>query len=270
MHGFAYGLPYEITEMIIAHAAHDSRTLKACALTCHSWHVAAVPHLHYTLTLMDKVPGTSRGNLEPLSKLHQQGLIPLIKEVRVQQRHGKRTWFAPQAFGRRELRYFSALANVQTLRVKHLEISLFIPGIERYFGHFSPTLRSIALFEPVCTPRQLSHFLSHFPNLENIKIWGILTHTLSVIIPDTELVPFSAPKLQGRLVLYDFDSVETWTRLIALGGGLRFRYMDLSRVGDCAPVLFEACAGTLETLRFHATDGSSGEWFSRDLSTNSS
>ena len=48
--------------------------------------------------------------------------------------------------------------------------------------------------------------------------------------------------------------VETWTSLIASCGGLRFRYMDLWIVGGCAPVLLEACAKTLETLRFHVAD----------------
>jgi hypothetical protein len=260
-------LPYEIVEMIIAHIARDLDTLKAFSLTCRSWYIAVVPHLHYTLTLRDDISVNTRGELTSLSKLHQLGLMPLVKKIRVKQ---ERIWFTPQAFSRRDLRYFSAFPNVRTLRFQDLEISRFIPGIERYFGHFSPTLRYIVLSKPLCTPHQLSHFLSLFPNLNNIKICQIPTRPPNTTIPDPELVHFSTPMLRGRLVLYDFDSVEICTRLISLGGGLRFRYMDLCRIGDCAPVLFEACAETLETLRIYATDASVGEWFGMGLSTNSS
>jgi hypothetical protein len=145
-----------------------------------------------------------------------------------------------------------------TLTFKYFDISLFIPGVERYFGHFSPTIRSVSIFNPVYTPRQLSHFLSLFPNLDNIKIYRS-ARLSSKTIPDTELVPFSTPTLRGRLVVCEFDSVETWTNLITAGGGLRFHYMDLWEVGGCAPVLFEACAETLDTLRFSAADAPVGE-----------
>jgi hypothetical protein len=254
-HGPASRLPYEVVEMIIAHIAHDLETLKAYSLTCCSWYIAAVPHLHHTLTLKDDMPNTARNKLKPLSQLHRLGLMPLIREIRVEQ---KQIWFMPQAFSRRDLRYFSAFENVHTLRLKYLDISLFIPGIERYFGHFSPTLRSVVFFGPLCTPRQLSHFLSLFSNLDDIKIRQFSTHALNVTIPDAELVPFSAPRLQGRLVVYNFDLVEVWTRLITVGGGLRFKYMELGKFGGCAPILFEACADTLETLRFYGMDTSHG------------
>ena len=165
----------------------------------------------------------------------------------------------PQAFSRRDLRCFSAFENVHTLSVEYLDISLFMSGIERYFGHFLPTLRCVVFFGSLCTPRQLSHFLSLFSNLDDIKIRQFSTHALDVTIPDAELVPFSAPRLQGQLVVYDFDSVEAWTRLITVGGGLRFNYMELWRVGGCTPILLEACAETMETLRFYGVDTSHGE-----------
>jgi hypothetical protein len=244
-------LPYEIVETIITHIAHDVNALKAFSLTCHSWYSAAVPHLHYTITL------TNRDELKPLSKLHRLGLMPLMKEIRVEQYH--RAWLVPQAFSRRNLHYFSAFANVQTLMFESLDIPRFLPDIERYFAHFSPTVRSITLWRPFCTPRQLSRFFSLFSNLDNITIWLFPTYLPNITIPDVELLSFSTPTLRGRLVLRDSDSVVTWTCLIASGGDLQFYCMDLWRVGGCAPVLFEACAGTLETLRFCATDTLIGE-----------
>ncbi|KAF9643227.1 hypothetical protein BDM02DRAFT_1691974 [Thelephora ganbajun] len=247
-------LPYEIVEVIIAHLIYDLDVLKACSLTCRSWYIATAPQIHHTLVLRDKLFNPARGELKPLSRLHKLGLSPLVRKIRVEQwEWHTSSWFVPQAFSPTNLRYFSAFANVQALRLGNVAIHCFIPGIERYFEQFSPTLRSIALWGPRCTPRQLSYFLSLFPNLDDIEIRQFSTP--NVFISDAELVPFSAPKLRGRLTLYDFCRVETWTYLIAACGGLRFRYMDLRKVADCAPILLEACTKTLETLRFYVTDG---------------
>jgi len=37
--------------------------------------------------------------------------------------------------------------------------------------------------------------------------------------------------------------------------------MDLRKVGGCAPMLLEACAETLETLRFGVTERSNSKYF---------
>ena len=243
--------------MIIAHLSRDFRTLIACSMTCRSWYTAAVPHLHHTLTLRGNTPEVGRSKLEPLSKLRELGLAPLVKEVRVYQYHCENAWIAPWGSSNHT---FSGFANVQTLRLEEPDIQLFIPGTERYFKHLPPTLRSITLCNPRCTPQQLSRFLSLFPNLDDIEIEGY-RYIPGGAIPVTELVPFSASKLRGRLVLHDFPRAETWTDLITSRGGLRFRYMDLCGSANCAPVLFEACAKTLDTLRFSVIDGSFGEWF---------
>ena len=254
-------VPYEIVEMVIAHLARDIRTLKVCSLTCHSWHIAALPHLRHTLTLKGNTHGTTRNELGPLSKLHKLGQIPLVKEIQVKQLcgAGSRGWFAPRAFSHRDLRYFSAFTNVHTLRFKELEIYRFIPDIERYFGHFSPTLRSITLFNPHCTPQQLSYFLSPFSNLDDIEIRRIDIHVPNTTVPNKGPVSFSVPKLRGRLTAHQIYQIEAWTHLITLCSGLRFHYMNLHDVADCVPVLLEACTETLETLRFNATDDSAGK-----------
>ena len=262
-------VPYDIVEMILTHLIRDLGALKACSLVCRSWYTTAVPHLRRTLTLRsdrsgsvgDKLgPGSTRDKLKPLSRLHERGHIPLVQEIRVVQSYGASPWFVPQVFNHRDLRYFSAFTNVRTLVLQGLRIDHFIPGIESYFKHFTPTLQSITLSDPCCTPRQLSHFLSLFSNLDDIEIVRASTHTPKTAIPDTELALFSVPKLRGRLVLYDFRWVEALTDLIISCGGLRFRYMNLNWVGSCAPVLFEACAKSLETLRFYASEGLVSEY----------
>ena len=148
MRGMTCCLPYEIVEMILTHVLHDLDTRKALSLTCRSWYIAAVPHFHRTFTF------ATGDKLRPLSKPHRLGLMPLIKEIWTEQYCD--TWLLPQAFNRHGLRYFSAFPNIQTLMFDRLSIFYFIPGVERYFGHFSPTLRPITL-DPFCTTRQLPH-----------------------------------------------------------------------------------------------------------------
>jgi len=267
VHESTHSLPYEIAEMITAHLTHDLPTLKACSLTCRSWYFIAIPYIHHTLVLGR---GLTHNGLKPLSKLHGRGLIPLVQEIRVGQPYdANKHWFVPRAFGRRTLRYFSAFANVRTLNLQRLDIYRFIPHIERYFGQFSATLQSIMLSFPRCTPRQLSHFLSHFSNLDDVKIWGFIGVPNTTAL-DVMVVPFSTPKLRGRLALGIFDCVETWTHLITLCGGLRFHHMVLCASVSCTPTLLEACAETLETLRIRAMDRSHCKPFCVDLCTDSS
>ena len=262
-----FPLSYDIVEIIIAHLTYNLRSLKACSLTCRSWYTAAAPHLHNTLTLTGDKPEIGRRKLEPLSKLHGLGLIHLVKEIRVRQGLGKGRWFVPQAFTHPDLRYFSTLANVHTLKLQNLEINRFVPALEPHFGHLSQTMRSITLYDPWCTPRQLSHFFSLFSKLDNIGIRNTLTRQLITTTSEMELVPFFALKPRGRLALYNFNWAETWTHLITSGGGLRFRHMDLRGSTSCAPILFETCAETLETLRFGVMDGSASKRFRVSLCT---
>ena len=269
-HESTHHLPHEIVEMIIAHLTHDLGGLEACSLTCRSWYIAAVPHLHHTLTLLGGGPDVDRSRLKPLSRLYELGLLPLVKEIRVERSAGTCCWFLPLTFSHVDLHNFSALANVHTLKIQDMEIHHFIENMELHFGHFSQTLRSITLHNPCCTPRQLSHFLSLFSNMDDVRIRNTRIHASNTYIsngtaPDTELIQFSAPKLRGQLALYRSPGVETWAHLASCGG-LRFRHMDLRGSTDCAPVLFKACAETLETLRFdtalsHRTDDTLSKQF---------
>jgi len=258
-HPFPSPFPYDIVVMIVAHLTRHPYTLKACSLACRSLYTAAAPHLHQTLNLIGDTPRVNHSRLEPLSKLHELGLIHRVREVRVKQWPSGNFWFVPQAFGHLDLQYFSALANVHTLNVENMQIDQFIQNIGHYFGHLSPTLRSIALYNPWCTPRQLSHFLTYFPNLDNIEILISHIYRPSKTTPETELVPFPAQTPRGRLALYGFIWAETWTHFITLCGGLQFRHLDLRRVPSCTPLLLEACAETLETLRFDVRQSSAGK-----------
>jgi len=243
--------PPELTEMIIAHLIGDLHALKTFSLICREWYIAAVPHLHHTLTLRDTTPDKTHDELKPISGLHKLGLASLAKEIRVIQSHHRMgdCWFEPQTFSRRDLRHFSAFTNVQTLTLQNVDISRFMPDVDRYFGHFTSTLRSIVLAQPRCTPQQLSSFLSLFSNLDDIYIYSPVDKPTKIVC-DSELVLFSSPKLRGRLELFDCTWVETFADLTTLCGGLQFHDINLRSPASDAPILQGACAETLETLRF--------------------
>jgi len=80
--------PYEIVEVIISYLIHDHDALTACSLTCRSWYIAVVLHIHHTLILGGEGDERLRNSLKPLSKLQELGLIPLMKEVTVRQQVG--------------------------------------------------------------------------------------------------------------------------------------------------------------------------------------
>ena len=159
--------------------------------------------------------------------------------------------------------HFSTLTNLHTLKLENVQIYLFMPHFERYFKPLSPTLGSITLRDQLCTPQQLSHFLFRFPNLDDTEIRRAVTFPPDETAPGTELIPFPAPKMRGRLLLYDISWVETWAHLITSCGGLRFCHVELYKSANCAPLLLEAFAKTLEALRFGARDGSSSKVFPR-------
>jgi hypothetical protein len=66
-----------------------------------------------------------------------------------------------------------------------------MPGIERYFGHFSPTLRSIVVAIPLYSSTAITFPLS-FSKLDNITDLGYLSFT-----PDTTI-----PRYGARSVLH--------------------------------------------------------------------
>ena len=253
----AMGFPLEIVEMIIVHLIYDIRSLLACSLTCSSWYIAAVAHLHHTLTIhTHPYPWVPREKMWPrlLVHLHKLGLLPLVKKLRArcESYYGVREGCFPETFHRDTLHQLSSLANLQELVIDYLNISEFIPSLQQHSGHFLPTLRSLVLQEPKCSRRQIIYFLGLFQHLEDLTL-------LFAPVPPSDfqgestdeptLTPFFTPPLRGRLTMRD-SGVELVKDMISLFGGLRFRYMDIIEV-DGAWLLLDACAGTLETLRLY-------------------
>ena len=239
--------------MIISYFIYNTRTLLACSMTCRSWYIAAVPHLHYSLTTDEHGHGwVDRKYMwpKPLQNSRELGLLPLIKRFRVRIAYYPGVKFT---LDDHTLHYFSALTNLQELGIDHLHVPDFMWDIQRSFGHLAPTLRFLALKAPKGSCRQILYFIGFFPNLQDLKLCHRSPTEERESTADAELVPLSAPPLRGQLTLTCFTRVKLVEDMITLFGGLRFRRMDLFRV-RCTQLLLGACAETLETLRLYPTD----------------
>jgi hypothetical protein len=212
-------------EIIVAHLIYDLPTLKACAAVCLSWYNIATPHLHHTLIFREQTAATSDKDLHkylsPLAPLHKLRLLSFVKQVQFRRATSLHSRVTPLLFDPRSMRYFRTLVNLQDLAIADLDFSMFPVGVDQYFGHFSPTLRSVTLSCPRGTPRQLLDFLRLFPKLNDIRIAHYYPKSQDGEGVDTQLVPIEGEP-RCRLVL-------RWS------GDMQF--------------LLEACAETLETLR---------------------
>jgi len=228
-------------------------------MTCYSWYIAAVPHLHHSLTIKNDIYFADTG-YRSFQKSYRLGLFPLVKSLRIRQRLcWREIGLTPEWLGRRTLCHFSALTNLRELGIDDFELSRFMPRIRQCFGHFSPTLRFLALRDPRGSCRQILYFIGLFPNLQDLKLHYYHLMDKRESTADATLVPLSTPPLRGWLTLTCFTRVTLIEDMIALFGGLRFRHMDLFRV-KCMRLLLDACAETLETLRLYPDD-SYGEVF---------
>jgi len=242
-------LPPEILETIITHLIHNTPTLKVCAVTCFSWYNVAAPHLHRTLILRDWSTDPSRQWPNPLAFIHDLGLLPLIKQVEFARAKYWVSWVRPGIFDSRSVQRFGALVNLQDLTIGDLDFSEFPAGTGEYFGHFSPTLRSVSLIHPMGTRRQLLDFFRLFPKLDDIKILDYNPSAQAHEALDTRLIPITGG-LRGQLTLRYFNEEELLKDMIVAFGGMRFTSMNLQSVRGMQ-LLLEACADTLETVRVH-------------------
>ena len=233
--------------MVIAHFAYDVGTLKACAATCFVWYNIATPHLHHTLKFRQWAKDTSHAHLDPLEILHKLDLLDFVRRVEFEAIFGI-PWLNPAIFNSESLQHFRTLRNLQDLTIAYLDFSKFPTGVGKYFGHFSPILRSVALSAPRGTLRQLLDFFGLFPMLDDVEIsnyhtWaGEHEHEAS----NTMLGPAEG-RLQGRLTLKHFGDEGLLKDMIVIYGGMRFTSMDLHDAQG-AQLVLETCADTLETL----------------------
>ena len=237
--------------MIIVHHTYDASTLKACAATCSSWYSVAAPYLHHTLTLRVQSTDISHKHLNPLASLNKLGLLPFVKQVQFEEAFSF-PWVVPSVFNSQTMPHFGALVNLQDLTIADLHFSKFPMGPGEYFGHFAPTLRSVALSGPKGSRRQLLDFFRLFPRLDDIKISYYHARPEVHEALNPQLIPIRGG-LRGRLVLNRFGEEGLLMDMIAAFGGMRFTSMDLRNVRGTR-LLLEACADTLVTLHVYSDD----------------
>ena len=240
----------EIVEKIIAHLIYDKHSLMACSLTCRSWYIASVPHLHHTLVMTDATGGRYAWP-KPLQKTSKYGLLPLVKKLQLRRSltDACGVGFRPVIYNHDILRQISGLTNIRELEIEYLEIPVFLPKIQKYYGHFLPRLQSLNLREPKGSNRQVIFFIGLFQRLEDLTLLGgQYNYWGTQPFNNPKLIPSSTPPLRGRLVMLDFRRPHFLEEMIELFGRIRFRYMALCRSGK-PQLLLNACAGTLETVR---------------------
>ena len=257
-------LPQEIVDMIVAYLIYDLRSLRVCSLTCYSLYIAAVPHLHHTLTVGINPyvcsvyahppryhPSQWSNRIQHVNKLN---LLPFVKKlcicgIFIHYSRG----FYPEVASCSLLHKFSALSNVRELAIEHLDISNFTQRPQKLFRHFLPTVQFLALITPKGSHRQIIYFIGLFQHLEDLKLSQRYPDTKlkqEYSVDDLTLIPHFAPPLRGRLTMLFSNKMELVGDMISLFGGLRFRSMDLFRV-DGMQLLLGACAETLESLRLY-------------------
>ena len=245
-------LPLEIVKIIISYLTYDTCSLRACTLACYSWYIAAVPHLHYTFVASICSPRKDKKLMWPesLPNKYKLGLLPLVKVFWVRVDDSNRVEFSPRLFSHYILRQFSALTNVRDLRVDRLNIPSFMPNIRRYFVHFLPTVKYLALSEPKGSRRQIIYFIGLFQQLDHLKLAYDRGGVQNEPADDLTLFPPFVPPLRGNLTLVCFRRVGLLKDMIRLFGGIRFRSMNIFHT-DGMRLLLDTSAKTLKTVMLY-------------------
>ena len=249
-------LPQDVAEMIIGLLIYDTQSLLACSLTCRSWYIASVPHLHHTLATR---PGMClyKRNLEwpkPLQNANKFGLLHLVKRLSIENGFDYNDSFSLKRFNDRILSHFSTLRNVQELQIVNMDTSSFMPNLRQFFGHFLPTVRSLALNSPIGSNRDIIFFIGLFQHLEDLTLRNVRFESRGGDLQDDlTLIPSSSPPLRGRLIVLRVKRFGFLKDMIHLLGGFRFKHVHLFDVGETR-LLLNTCAETLETLRLYPTD----------------
>ena len=239
-------LPQEILDEIITYLIHNIPALLSCSLTSYSWYIATVPHLHPNLLVfVDSLSKKARWP-NPIRRMHRLGLLPFVKTVRI---YG-RPCFSSKWLNRRIIHQFSALINVHTLEISFLDISSFIPTIQRYFGPFFPTVRSLGLKSPRGSNREIIFFIGLFQHLKNLSLRSCWSQREP---EDLTLIPLFRPPLDGRLVAVNSNGEGFFQDMLHLFGEMSFKALSLSNVG-ATRFLLRGCAKTLETVQLDPND----------------
>ena len=178
VHHGCMNLPQELVDHIMDTLHDDTRTLKACSLTCKAMFASTRRLIHQTLWLtpynslsvltQDEYlcrPYTEGEELRFLSHMGESGLLRYSRRVHI-------------CTGRKltpgmllpHLRHFQSLDHVHTLILKYFDPIPWADHHRTCFLHLYPTLTSLIFPDPTGPYRLLIRFALQFPNLENLTL----------------------------------------------------------------------------------------------------
>lgn len=257
-------LPQEIVDHIVDALRNDSKSLKACSLTCKAMFISTRHLIHRrlyltseqnweVLTLREKqryIRGDREGiAIKVLSGIAAHGLLPYGRQLFINLSKN----FTPanlQPFSD----HFQRFDRIQELSIYWLHTPGFLEQFDTFFANFVPTLRSLHLDTPTGDTRDILDFICRFPHLDDLtfKVSAQDSHDWrtwrSAFLPAVK----EMPPFRGRLKLH---GVSEWRspimqQLISLPGKRQFRFVDFRSCPFRAveqPVI-DACSGTIETL----------------------
>ena len=127
--------------------------------------------------------------------------------------------------------------------IDYLDVPKFTATLRRYFRHFLPTVRPLALREPGGSRRQIIYFLGLFRRPEDFKLHYDVVDYWEEPVDVLTLTPPFGPPFGGRLMMTCFTRVDVLKDMIRLFRGIRFHSMDTFNVYEIR-LLFDACAET--------------------------
>ena len=260
----AMGLPRDIVEEIIHFHRKDTRTLKACSLTCRALFSAARGLIHGMIRLsfwrsyppcklVDRIAEkVHRGwritdwyepevHMRYLSMAGKRRLLGHAREVNIDIGH----CFVPEAL-EACLPHFRSFTQVHTLTIGVFCVARFLPVFGRYFAQFVPTLRSLHLPYVQGSIQDVLEFVCKFPYLDDLSLASSLYHSVDV---RPILSVEHSPPLRGTLDLRGWTPTPPAWFLLEIPGGLHFRAIYANRVGkEELDKILAACSSDLKTL----------------------
>ena len=263
------GLPQEVVDRIMNILQDDKKDLKACSLTCKAMFASTRHLIHQTLHItketdqmiltpkekkQDRRRGTNAVELRYVSFMAERDLLKYTRHVNVHMGF----MFSPGilAMGS-HVQHLQSLDRVHTLTIHSFDAWLWPPMYNASLTQFYSTLTTLALYSPTGCYRLMLQFALQFPNLENLTLESLRTHTP----PDLSktLIVTQSPPLCGHLRCADIGpNVPGWlVRQFAfdLPNGINFRSIEFQDVHwEHGQHVLNGCASSLErfTLTVHA------------------
>ena len=247
-------IPQELVDEILAYLEDDYTSLASCSLSCKALFCSTRPLIHRTFCLSTGC-SIDRHRSSPLNRtqfdnLQLAGQAQVLRyATRLIIRLGDD--FVPENL-RPYLRYFRDMRGVTSLEIYLLDAAAFLPAFEECFGHITPTLRSLALSGARNPIREVFHFISRFPLLQDLDLVQFSLARHKPAQPHTTQQIKIPPPLNGALRFRGtYPSLEFIQSLINIPGGIHFRSVEM---GDARTVplqtVIDACSNDIESITF--------------------